>query len=134
MSPKRNLPNARLLIAEDERLLLDTLGGYLESLGFEVARAATLAEAHRHLDEADVDAAILDVGLPDGDGLSLLERAGSARSVVISAVPDEQRYARRGVRHALAKPIDLAELAQLLLRLLGRGGDTTQDPRRSRSA
>lgn len=121
MGSSGSASHGRLLVAEDERFLLDTLGGYLESCGFEVARAATLAEAHRHLDESDVDAAILDVGLPDGNGLSLLERARPGRSVVISAAPDEARYARWGVQHSLAKPVDLAELTQLVFRLIERG-------------
>ena len=104
----------RLLVAEDEELLREVLSSFFEARGFEVARARSLAEAERHLVAGSFDAAIVDVGLPDGDGLTLIARADPSRSVVISARPDERRYARFGVRHHLAKPLDLPELAELV--------------------
>lgn len=108
-------------MVEDECALREALCVFLELRGFAVTRAGTLAEAHRHLAGTAFDAAILDVMLPDGDGLSLLPRARPERSVVISALPDERRYEQSGVRHRLAKPLDLSALERLVRSLAGAG-------------
>ena len=99
----------RVLIVEDEAGLRGCLATYLEARGVEVAQAGSLAEAEWLLDRLTFDAVVLDVGLPDGDGLTLLERSPAERSLIISANPDPARFARCGVVHHLAKPLDLPE-------------------------
>lgn len=83
---------------------------YFEGLGLQVTEAGSLGEAHRRLDAADFDAVVLDVGLPDGDGLTLLARTNARRSVVVTANPDPDRFEGCGVIRYLAKPLDLREL------------------------
>lgn len=100
----------RLLVVEDEPLLREAICSYLEFRGFEVVRTGSLSEARHHLVRMPFCAAIVDVGLPDGDGLTLLRHAGPERAMVISAVPDESRYARMGVVWRLDKPLDLHAL------------------------
>jgi len=112
---RRDAPHRRMLVVEDETLLGDALGAWFEACGFAVERAKSLAEARIQLAGAPFDATLLDVRLPDGDGLSLLESVRPTRTVVISATPDEDRYLRLGVLHHLPKPLELRELERLVL-------------------
>ena len=111
---RREVPSRRMLVVEDEPLFGDALGAWFEACGFEVARAKSLAEARTQLAGAPFHATLLDVRLPDGDGLSLLASARPARTVVISATPDEGRYQELGVLHHLPKPVELRALERLV--------------------
>lgn len=107
----------RVLIVDDETTLRGSLARYLEGCGVAVAQAGSLAEARSLLAGRAFDALIVDVGLPDGDGLDLLESAGARRALVISARPELARYARRGVLHHLPKPLDLHAVLERLTRI-----------------
>jgi DNA-binding response OmpR family regulator len=107
----------KVLIVDDERTLRESLARFLEGRGVAVAQAGSLAEARRLLSGRAFDALIVDVGLPDGDGLDLLETAGPRRALVISALPEPARYARRGVLHHLPKPLDLRSVLERLTRI-----------------
>jgi DNA-binding response OmpR family regulator len=104
----------RLLIVEDENLLRRSLARFFVRSGYEVVEASCLAEAEQQLGEQPYQAALLDVGLPDGSGLRLLKRLGAERSIVITAKPDPERFKQGGVRHLLRKPLDLNHLAKLV--------------------
>ncbi len=104
----------RLLIVEDENLLRRSLARFFLGRGFAVVEAACLAEAEEQLDAGPYQAALLDVGLPDGNGLRLLNDLGVERSIVITANPDPEQLERRGVRQFLTKPLDLPHLAELV--------------------
>ena len=54
------------------------------------------------------------MGLPDGNGLQLLNDLGADRSIVITANPDPEHFEQRGVRQFLTKPLDLPQLAELV--------------------
>jgi DNA-binding response OmpR family regulator len=110
----------RLLIVEDESLLRRSLARFFLRLGFQVVEATCLAEAEQQLGEEPYQAALLDVGLPDGSGLQLLERLGAERSIVITARPDPKRFEQEGVQHHLGKPLDLAHLAELVTDVASR--------------
>ena len=102
----------RVLLVEDDSRLRWCLAAYLARRGLEVTEAGSLAEARAHLAGAAFDAAVLDVGLPDGDGLELLPHTHARRSLVVSARPDASQYASRGVLHHLPKPLDLRVVAE----------------------
>ena len=104
----------RLLIVEDENLLRRSLARFFVGRGFDVVEATCLAEAEKQLDAGPYQAALLDVGLPDGNGLQLLNDLGADRSIVITANPDPEHFEQRGVRQFLTKPLDLPQLAQLV--------------------
>jgi DNA-binding response OmpR family regulator len=81
----------RLLVIEDEVELGALLQAALQRGGFAVDLARTLDAASGFLDIVAYDVAILDLGLPDGDGLTLLRRirkGGSALSVLILTARD----------------------------------------------
>jgi DNA-binding response OmpR family regulator len=71
---------ARLLIVEDDAELAQALGASLESRGFGVRVAHTLAEARAAIAETPPDMAIVDVILPDGDGVALIRELCSPPS------------------------------------------------------
>ncbi|HBC15312.1 MAG TPA: sigma-54-dependent Fis family transcriptional regulator, partial [Erythrobacter sp.] len=99
-----------VLIIEDSASLALGFAAQLEEAGYDVALAATLAEAREALGTTRFSAALLDLQLPDGDGLSLLEKraAGSPAFVVITADGSLSRAIaamRLGAFDFLVKPV-----------------------------
>lgn len=62
-----------VLIVEDEDNARTFFSSLLASKGYEIAEATTLEEAHQQIDHDKADIILLDVLLPDGSGLSLLD-------------------------------------------------------------
>ena len=60
---------SQLLLIDDDLRLTDMVGGYLRQNGFEVDTAGSLAAGRERLKQASYDALLLDLMLPDGDGL-----------------------------------------------------------------
>lgn len=117
----------RVLIVEDQRALLETFTRGLREEGYAVAPAANVAEARRVLKEEAVDAVVLDLMLPDGDGLSLLgelRQAGFRKPIVVvtarDAVEDRIRGLDRGADDYLVKPFSFDELLARLRAVLRR--------------
>ena len=103
----------RILIVEDDPLLLSVLAERLRREGLDVTTAATLAEARKALDAADPDVGLLDLRLPDGEGLALLREAaprGESAWVVMTAhatVGSAVEALKLGARDYLEKPFTL---------------------------
>lgn len=74
VTPDSVVPGTRLLVVEDEPAIQDMLAMSLAFVGYEVLRASTGAEAVAHANTAKVDLALLDVMLPDTDGVDLLRQ------------------------------------------------------------
>ena len=117
----------RLLVIEDEPELSRLLYDALARAGFAVDRAQDLATAHDHLRVVQYDVLILDLGLPDGNGLGLLRglrRAGSAVPVLILTARDapEDRVAGldTGADDYLVKPFHMPEVVSRVRALLRR--------------
>jgi len=117
-----NLAGASLLLLEDETLLRKRLAAHLQKLGVEVTAVGSLAEARRVLLDLSFDFALLDVHLPDGRSLSLLQdKAISAHTVPIimtaeGGVSGAVEAMRLGAADYLVKPFDPDELAPRLAR------------------
>ena len=60
---------SQLLLIDDDLRLTDMVGGYLRQNGFEVDTAGSLAAGRERLKQVNYDALLLDLMLPDGDGL-----------------------------------------------------------------
>lgn len=103
-----------VLVVEDEAVLRRNLTRLLERRGLVVVAAASVMEARAFLQRAEVDAAILDVSLPDGDGLDLLPLTRSSCSLVVSAEVSEARLEEHGVEHFQRKPLDLPDVARTI--------------------
>src|SRR5262249_13341705 len=101
----------------------------LGEIGFTVDIAGSAADADAALELINYDAAILDLGLPDGDGLAVLaaaRRAGNALPILILTARDavEERVAglNAGADDYLTKPFAMAELIARIKALLRRPG------------
>jgi len=111
---------ASILIVDDERNILSSLGGALGRQGYTVDTAATLAAARGKLREA-YDAVLLDVRLPDGSGVDLLaevrEQAPDTVVVMMSGhatIDEAVRSTRLGAYDFLEKPVSLERLIVIL--------------------
>src|SRR5215218_3917307 len=107
----------RLLVIEDEERLVEVLKSGLGRAGFVVDAVRTAADAREALALVAYDAAILDLGLPDGDGLVLLaeaRRAGRNIPALVltarDAVEDRVQGLDAGADDYLVKPFAMTEL------------------------
>jgi two-component system, OmpR family, response regulator MprA len=119
----------RLLVVDDDRGLRDVLRRALSLSGYEVLVAETGADALSAVVENGPDAVVLDVGLPDIDGLEvcrLLRREGNRVPVLMltarDAVSDRIDGLDAGADDYLVKPFDVDELRARLRALLRRSG------------
>src|SRR5437868_9520296 len=119
----------RLLVIEDEDRLSGILKSKLGELGFTVDIAASAADATAALELINYDAAVLDLGLPDGDGLAVLtaaRQAGKALPILIltarDAVEDKVAGLNAGADDYLTKPFAMSELIARINALLRRPG------------
>ena len=118
-----------ILLVEDDPLIAQGLLAGLQLQGFTLDHMAHAAAAEQALQLGHFDAVILDLGLPDEDGLELLTRLrnqGKDLPVLILSARDSvvQRVAglQAGADDYLLKPFDLRELAARLHSLLRRSG------------
>ena len=123
-----------MLVCDDEPQILRALKVVLREAGFEVIPAATAEEA---LDRAAVrppDAAIIDLVLPDGDGIEVtrqLREWSQMPILVLSAVGEEDEKVRAleaGADDYVTKPFGPRELVARLQAILRRAGDSPDEP------
>src|SRR5690349_16434909 len=119
----------RLLVVEDEPRIAEILKNGLARAGFVVDVVRLLADAREALALTAYDAAILDLGLPDGDGLRLLAdlRPVANRIPILvltarDAVEARVRGLDAGADDYLTKPFAMAELVARIKALLRRPG------------
>jgi two-component system, OmpR family, response regulator len=119
----------RILLVEDHRRLADTIVEGLGGFGFGVDAFEMAEDALAAKRQIAYDAIILDLGLPDRDGLELLgelRRADSATPVLIltarDAVEDRVSGLDQGADDYVLKPFAMKELAARLRALLRRPG------------
>lgn len=117
---------ARILVVEDEPELLDAMVLYLSLEGWAAEGAASLAQASTRMSESPPDLIVLDLGLPDGDGLAWMQAHPQCRhtGIVITSARGEERQRIEGIKHGadvyMVKPVALEELALVLQRLWQR--------------
>jgi len=124
----------RVLVVDDEHQILRALRVILRDAGFEVVEAATAEEA---LDRAAVrppQAAIVDLVLPDGDGIEVTRRLrewSAMPILVLSAVGEEDEKVRAleaGADDYVTKPFGPRELVARLQAALRRAGAGSDEP------
>jgi two-component system copper resistance phosphate regulon response regulator CusR len=118
-----------LLVVEDETDIQSFLRRSLQEAGYEVEVAPDARTAERLAVESRFDILIVDLGLPDRDGISLILRLRElgmrAPVLILSArrsVDDRVRGLEQGGDDYLTKPFALAELLARLRNLLKRNG------------
>ncbi len=125
----------RVLLVDDSLTVRMDLSEALEEAGFDVVPVASLADARRSLGDGGIDLVVLDVVLPDGDGVELLSELRGADGgeflpvILLSSeaeVEDRIRGLRRGANEYVGKPYDaeyvVARAAQLLRTSAERAG------------
>ena len=120
----------RILLIEDDRLIGDGLNEGLNRLSFTVDWFKTGDEGYEALFQAPYDAVVLDLGLPDRSGLSILKEWRKKKRkepvLILTAQGDvDQRVIGldSGADDYLAKPFALAEVAARLKALIRRRND-----------
>jgi two-component system copper resistance phosphate regulon response regulator CusR len=129
----------RLLLVEDEIDIQSFLRRSLEEAGYDVEAAPDGETAQRLAVESPFDILIVDLGLPDQDGISLILRLRQlgvrAPVLILSArrsVDDRVRGLEQGGDDYLTKPFALAELLARLRNLLKRNSPAVSDATRLR--
>lgn len=124
----------RILLAEDDSLLGDGLRAGLRQQGFQVDWVRDGMAAEREIASGDYQAAVLDLGLPQKDGLDVLQSLRQKKidtPVLVltarDAVPDRIKGLDLGADDYVLKPVDLFELGARLRSLVRRAHGQTQD-------
>lgn len=121
----------QVLLIEDDKDVAHAVRNGLEPLGFRVTHAPSLAAGGRHLAQGEFHAVVLDLTLPDGDGLDFaasLRADGNELPILMltarDTIPDRLIGFDRGADDYLGKPFDINELAarlRVILRRVHRG-------------
>ena len=116
----------RILVVDDDLALAEMLGEYLERAGYVVKSRGTVAEGYAVARREAFDAVVLDIMLPDGDGLDLCRRLRTESDVPILMLtargdpPDRIVGLEIGADDYLPKPFDPRELLARLRAILRR--------------
>ncbi|MEG1585673.1 MAG: response regulator transcription factor, partial [Bacteroidales bacterium] len=117
----------KILIIEDERELREIIQHYLEKERYVVECAPDLQTGLMKIEDYDYDCILLDIMLPDGDGLSLLkelkENHKRENVIIISAkdsLEDKISGLELGADDYLPKPFHLAELSARIRSVIRR--------------
>ena len=124
----------RILIIEDEPDLLDSMVASLEPLGYHCEKALNFRSAIEKMDQFEYDCMVVDLNLPDGDGIEVIKAVRENRStsgiIIVSArnaLDERIRGLAAGADDYLVKPFHLSELiarVQSIIRRIRFNGDT----------
>lgn len=105
-------PNPRILLVEDDAPLRESMRRFLDGNGFRTAESGGLADARRRLEREAFDLVLLDLTLPDGDGMDILEWFAPAypqRIVVLTGTGSIETAVlamKKGALDFLQKPVN----------------------------
>ena len=112
-----------LLIVEDDRPFLNRLARAMESRGFDVSSAETVAEGKAHIRERAPAFAVVDMRLQDGNGLDVIDALHKirpeARAIILTGygnITTAVTAVKLGAVDYLAKPADADDIFQALAR------------------
>ena len=125
-----------VLLIDDDEGILRSVGAYFEKLGAEVYREGTVAEGLEAFEKARPDVVLLDLQLPDADGLTALEqlRSKGASVILLTGHGDIQTAVRAmqlGAENFLTKPVDMPHLAAAVARIAEKARLRRQNERLS---
>jgi len=112
----------KILIVDDEYDIVDLLDDFLTQHGYETSRAHSKKETVQALAQSTPDIVLLDIKLPDGLGLDILQDIKKATPkvevIMITGLADKEialEAIRRGAADYITKPIDLNYLLSSVL-------------------
>ena len=123
-----------LLLVADDASVLRAIGEYFERTGYEVWRESTGEQAVDTFQRVRPDVVLLDLHLPDSNGLVVLERLrrDGAAVILLTGQGDIQTAVRAmqlGAENFLTKPVDMTHLAAAIARLTEKVRLTRQNAR-----
>src|ERR1043166_6220311 len=138
MSEPRPAPVAgerTLLIVEDDKSFQQRLARAMESRGFTVMTAESVAEGLIHLETASPAFAVVDMRLGDGNGLDVISalkrRRPDARAIILTGygnIATAVNAVKLGAVDYLSKPVDADDVVAALLALDGRKAEPPENP------
>ena len=117
---RKSVKNKKILIIDDEQSLLESLEMFLTEKGYTVACARSATEGLKRCRDFDPQVIILDIRLPDLDGLEVLQqliRQGRKNIIIITAFHDMEttiKAVKYGAFEYIPKPIDVEELERAI--------------------
>jgi len=114
----------KILIVEDKELMRRIIKIHLKSLNFMIDEASTLKEADQKIERNNFDAILLDLMLPDGNGIHLLDKYPQKmkdRTIVITAnatIPSVVTAIKKGAFNFLEKPVDKELLMAQVMKII----------------
>jgi two-component system, response regulator RegA len=124
-----------LLIVEDDKSFLQRLARAMESRGFTVATAESVADGLIYLESASPAFAVVDMRLGDGTGLEVISalkrRRPDARAIILTGygnIATAVTAVKLGAVDYLAKPVDADDVIAALLALEGHAADPPENP------
>lgn len=119
------MKNAQILITEDEKNLSFFIAECLRNEGYSVCQAESISLSRQHINEHHPDLILLDVNLPDGNGLEFLKElksSGKHTNILLMTAYGSINQAidaiRLGASDYLTKPFDLEELKIRIKKIL----------------
>src|SRR5438270_7476885 len=123
----------RVLVVEDEKRIADFVSRGLQSAGYAVDVVHTGGDGIERVHSTEYDLVVLDLGLPDVDGLQVLEKIKNRKAIppvlILSArdaVDDRVKGLEQGADDYLVKPFAFVELLARARVLLRRGQPTPE--------
>lgn len=130
MQSAKQAQPCKVLLVDDDRLVLATLGRGLEQAGYAVQTCASVEEARRVLALDSPDIAVLDIRMPDATGLEfafeLREDRRCIPFVFLTAYSESdmvRQAAENGALGYLVKPVDVQQLVPAIEAALARAAD-----------
>jgi two-component system response regulator RegA len=124
-----------LLIVEDDKSFLQRLARAMESRGFTVTTAESVADGLSHLETTLPAFAVVDMRLEDGNGLDVISalkrRRPDARAIILTGygnIATAVNAVKLGAVDYLSKPADADDVVAALLALDGRKADPPENP------
>jgi two-component system, response regulator RegA len=124
-----------LLIVEDDKSFLQRLARAMESRGFAVTTAETVADGLTHLETNLPAYAVVDMRLEDGNGLDVIsvlkKRRPDSRAIILTGygnIATAVNAVKLGAVDYLSKPVDADDVVAALLALDGRKADPPENP------
>jgi CheY-like chemotaxis protein len=121
------MPGKKILVADDDKVTLETIGAQLRGSGFQVVTAMDAMQAFMVAQRSSPDAVLLDIQMPGGTGLDTLKRLRASTKtqnipvIAISGLPGagpKTEALALGAVEFFPKPVDFERLRGTLERLL----------------